>query len=95
MYSQEPIESRGIMWQAGSLESNDCLVTIKKSDETKIHIDSIVGHLFYNQILAAIKETLDDEDVQGVEVFLEDKGALDYTIRARMIVAIKRMRKDV
>jgi citrate lyase subunit gamma (acyl carrier protein) len=83
------------MWQAGSLESNDCLVTIKKSDTTKIHIDSIVGHLFYNQIVAAIQETLDDENVKNVEVFLEDKGALDYTIRARMMVAIKRMRKNV
>ena len=83
------------MWQAGTLESNDCLVTIKKSDETKIHIDSIVGHLFYNQILAAIKETLEVENLSNVEVFLEDKGALDYTIRARLTVAIRRMRKDV
>lgn len=83
------------MWQAGSKESNDCLVTIKKSDETKIHIDSIVGHLFYKQILAAVQESLDEEKVSGVEVFLEDKGALDYTIRSRMTVAIRRMKKDV
>lgn len=83
------------MWQAGSLESNDCLVTIKKSDTTKIHIDSIVGHLFYNQILAAVQECLDEANLSGVDVYLKDKGALDYTIRARMTVAIKRMKKDV
>ncbi|MFW5888904.1 MAG: citrate lyase acyl carrier protein [Bacillota bacterium] len=83
------------MWQAGSKESNDCLITIKKSDKTKIKIDSIVGHLFYEQILKAVKETLASEDIENVEVLVEDKGALDYTIRARLKVAIKRMMKNV
>jgi len=81
--------------QAGSKESNDCLVTIKKSDQTKIHIDSIVGHLFYDQILKTVEDTLKEEGVDSVEVTIEDKGALDYTIRARLMVAIRRMRKDV
>ncbi|QWC00046.1 citrate lyase acyl carrier protein [Mycoplasmatota bacterium] len=84
-----------MIYQAGSKESNDCLITIKKSNETKIHIDSIVGHLFYDQILQAVKETLDDQLVDHVEVTVEDKGALDYTIRARLIVAIRRMKNDV
>lgn len=83
------------MWQAGSKESNDCLITIKKSDKTKIKIDSIVGHLFHDQILRAVKETLATENIDKVEVLVEDKGALDYTIRARLKVAIKRMMKNV
>ena len=83
------------MWQAGSLESNDCLVTIKQSDQTHITIDSIVGHLFYQQIYQAVEETLREEKVEKVSVLVQDKGALDYTIRARVSVAIKRMRKDV
>jgi citrate lyase subunit gamma (acyl carrier protein) len=82
-------------YQAGSKESNDCLITIKESSETKIHIDSIVGHLFYDQILEAVKETLKEQNVENVDVTVEDKGALDYTIRARLIVAIKRMKKNV
>jgi len=84
-----------MIFQAGSKESNDCLVTIKESDKTKIHIDSIVGHLFYDQILKTVKETLEEEHVDNVEVTIEDLGALDYTIRARLLVAIKRMRKNV
>ncbi|MFP4478593.1 MAG: citrate lyase acyl carrier protein [Candidatus Izemoplasmatales bacterium] len=84
-----------MIYQAGSKESNDCLITIKESDETKIHIDSIVGHLFHDQILKAVKDTLDEYDLENVEVTVEDKGALDYTIRARLIVAIKRMKKNV
>ncbi|MGE4571139.1 MAG: citrate lyase ACP [Candidatus Izemoplasmatales bacterium] len=84
-----------MIYQAGSKESNDCLVTIKKSDKTKIHIDSIVGHLFYDQILKTVEDTLREEKVENIEVTIEDLGALDYTIRARLIVAIRRMRKDV
>jgi len=84
-----------MIYQAGSKESNDCLITIKESDETKIHIDSIVGHLFYDQILAAVEEMLKEHNVENVDVTIEDKGALDYTIRARLIVAIKRMKKNV
>jgi len=82
-------------WQAGSKESNDCLITIEKSDETKIHIDSIVGHLFYDQILSTVKDVLDEHGLKQVDVKVEDKGALDYTIRARLNVAIRRMKKDV
>jgi citrate lyase subunit gamma (acyl carrier protein) len=84
-----------MIYQAGTKESNDCLVTISKSDKTQIHIDSIVGHLFFNQIKKVIEDTLKDESVENVKVTVEDKGALDYTIRARLIVAIRRMRKDV
>lgn len=84
-----------MIYKAGTKESNDCLVTISKSDKTQIHIDSIVGHLFFNQIKKVIEDTLKDESVENVKVTVEDKGALDYTIRARLIVAIRRMRKDV
>ncbi|MCF7924044.1 MAG: citrate lyase acyl carrier protein [Candidatus Izimaplasma sp.] len=81
--------------QAGSKESNDCLITIRKSDETRIEIDSIVDHLFHDQILKAVEETLKEENIENVFVLVEDKGALDYTIRARLRVAINRMNKNV
>ncbi|HKL47036.1 MAG TPA: citrate lyase acyl carrier protein [Candidatus Izemoplasmatales bacterium] len=84
-----------MIYQAGSKESNDCLIMIQQNEQREIHIDSIVGHLFYDQILKAIKETLAEEKLEKVRVIVEDKGALDYTIRARLKVAIRRMRKDV
>lgn len=81
--------------QAGSKESNDCLITIESSEKTEILINSIVGHLFYEQILKTVKETLEEEKIKNVKVLVEDKGALDYTIKARLIVAIRRMKKNV
>jgi len=80
---------------AGSKESNDCLVTVEESNSTQILIDSVVGAFFYDQIEAVIKETLEEMKAISVKVTVEDKGALDYTIKSRLISAIKRMRLDV
>ncbi len=77
---------------AGSKESNDCFITVKESNDTKIIIESIVAAFFYDQIKATIEETLKELEVSNVIVVVEDKGALDYTIKSRLISAIKRMR---
>ena len=80
---------------AGSKESNDCLVTVKESNETKIVIESVVAAFFYDQIKATVEETLKEMEVMNISVTVEDKGALDYTIKSRVISAIKRMNLDV
>jgi citrate lyase subunit gamma (acyl carrier protein) len=80
---------------AGSKESNDCLVTIETSKKTKIEIQSIVGAFFYDQILKTIEDTLSENKIENVLVKIEDKGALDYTIKSRLLTAIERMKEDV
>jgi citrate lyase subunit gamma (acyl carrier protein) len=77
---------------AGSKESNDCLVTVKESNKTEITIDSVVGAFFYDQILNTVEETLKEMKIENVYVTVEDKGALDYTIKSRLVSAIKRMK---
>lgn len=80
---------------AGSKESNDCLITIESSTERKIEIKSIVGVFFYDQILEVIENTLKEQGLDNVHVLVEDKGALDYTIKSRLLTAIERMKEDV
>lgn len=80
---------------AGSKESNDCLITIESSVERKIEINSIVGVFFYDQILKVVEDTLDEHELYNVKVIVEDKGALDYTIKSRLLTAIERMKEDV
>ena len=80
---------------AGSKESNDCLITIESSVERKIEINSIVGVFFYDQILKVVEDTLNEQGLHNVKVIVEDKGALDYTIKSRLLTAIERMREDV
>ena len=79
---------------AGSLESNDALITVKSFDKTEIIIESIVYDFFYEQIKQVIEETLKTANVSNVQVVCKDKGALDYTIRARLLTAIERMEKE-
>lgn len=79
---------RGI---AGSLESNDVLITVKESDSLRITVKSIVYEFFHKQIEKVILDTLKELGYDKIEVVCEDKGALDYTIRARLKVAISRM----
>ena len=80
---------------AGSKESNDCLVTVKESNKTEIVINSVVAAFFYDQIKATVEETLIEMKTENVLVTVEDKGALDYTIKSRLISAIKRMNINV
>ncbi len=80
---------------AGSKESNDCLISIETNDKTVIEINSIVGAFFYNQILKTIEDTLTEQGLKNVKVVVIDKGALDYTIKSRLLTAIERMNQDV
>lgn len=76
----------------GSMESNDCIITIKENEEkgNKIIINSIVDDFFHDQIEKVIIETLKEKNMSGVIVECNDKGALDFTIKARVLTAIDR-----
>lgn len=76
---------------AGSLESSDCLITITKSDELIIDIESVVFEQFGEDILKVISDTLNSHKITNLHVLCQDKGALDYTIKSRLETAIKRM----
>ena len=79
----------------GSLESNDVLITVKPSDKQEIVIKSVVYDFFHEQIEKVIKDTLKELNKENLSVHCEDKGALDYTIRARLITAINRMENSL
>lgn len=77
---------------AGTLESNDVMITVKESDELKITINSIVYDFFKDQIETVILNTLKELNITKIDVEVSDKGALDYTIKARLLTAIQRMK---
>jgi len=76
---------------AGSYESNDCLVTVTKADGLTIEIESVVFEEFGDQIYAVALETLKQLKATNMHVHIKDKGALDYTIRARIKTAVQRL----
>ena len=75
----------------GTLQSNDCFVRIYPG-EGKIELDitSPVMNSFGKQIRKTILDTLEANGITSCKLFLEDKGALDYTIKARIETAVKR-----
>lgn len=76
---------------AGTLESSDLLVKVEPNDSSlDIVIQSEVIKQFGKQIRGAVAETLAKLEVDRGTVVIEDKGALDYAIRARVQAAVLR-----
>ena len=73
---------------AGTMESNDIMVTLEPAEAGGIQIDltSNVLQQFGAQIRSVITETLTEYGA----VTAVDKGALDCTIRARVTAALFR-----
>jgi len=76
------------MIKTGSLESSDCMIELRAADQREIEIDSIVFEQFGEQIHAVITHVLDQYQVDQLHVRCIDKGALDYTIQARLKAAL-------
>lgn len=77
---------------SGTLESSDIMVTIEPNGEPglKIKIKSSVDMYYHEAILNTIKNTLEELEVKDANISVVDKGALDCTIRARVITAVRR-----
>ena len=72
---------------AGTLESNDILITVDNGAGITIELESSVKKQFGKQIEKVIRETLEELKVENVKLTAVDKGALDYTIKARVEAA--------
>jgi citrate lyase subunit gamma (acyl carrier protein) len=75
---------------AGTLESNDVLVRVNPAEGLSVEIESIVLPQFGKQIRQAVLETAQEFQVQDAAIFLQDKGAIECTIKARVETALMR-----
>ena len=76
---------------AGTQESSDLMVKIAPAHgELEIVIHSEVIKQFGEQIRQVVDETLHALDVRQGLIIVEDKGALDCVIRARLQSAVMR-----
>jgi len=79
---------------AGSVESSDVMITLKPASSNSINITSSVMKQFGKQINDLIESLIKKYDVDGVEVTINDQGALDYVIEARFLAALGRANED-
>lgn len=77
---------------AGTLESSDAYIQINplENEEVQIEIHSSVEELYGEMIEELILETLKKMDVKGLHVKVQDKGALDFVLKARLQAAVLR-----
>lgn len=81
---------------AGTIEKCDCLVTVSKGDgDIKINLSSKVLYQYGDSIRNTILQTLKKLDVNDVTVDVEDMGAFEYVIVARLEAAIYRSQKQM
>lgn len=75
---------------AGTLESSDALIRIEPCDALEIEINSSVEKQFGEAILQTVEQLLAKLNVTNAKVVVEDKGALDCVLQARLKAALVR-----
>ena len=75
---------------AGTLESSDIYVEVEPSEELELNIESVVLNQFGEEIRATILSVLEELGVKSGKISVQDKGAIDCTIRARVETAVRR-----
>lgn len=79
---------------AGTMESSDVYVRIDKGGgKLELEIESLVMERFGKQIEAVARKVLADNGITDAKVHLNDHGALDYVITARLETAIRRWKE--
>ena len=75
---------------AGTLESSDIYVEVEPCEELELNIESVVLNQFGEEIRATILSVLDELGVKNGKISVQDKCAIDCTIRARVETAVRR-----
>jgi citrate lyase subunit gamma (acyl carrier protein) len=76
--------------QAGTMQSSDLMVIVEPASELSVEIESTVKKQFEHLIRAKIEQVLAAHDVRSGRIMINDRGALDYAIEARLEAALQR-----
>ena len=80
---------------AGTLESSDAYVEIEPSENgVEILVESVVKKQFGDKIEEAVRQVLEENQVKNANVRINDRGALECVIKARVETAVLRGKGD-
>lgn len=81
---------------AGTMESSDAYVEIEPGrNGLEIHVESVVAQQFGQAIEMAVKDVLQEQQVENAVVRIVDRGALDCVLRARVETAVLRAGEEL
>lgn len=95
MRNQSP--QTGAAGKRGETVRSDCFVEIKikKSGGVNLKLKSKVGAFYGDSIRQLVVEMCEYFGLKHAHIFLEDKGALPFTLAARLETALKRARPEL
>lgn len=76
--------------QAGTMQSSDLMVIVEPADGLVIEIESTVKKQFEHLIRAKLEQVLAKHAAEDARISVNDRGALDYAIEARLETALRR-----
>ena len=79
---------------AGTMESSDVLVELVPAEGREIQLTSVGEAQFGDSIRAVADEMLNQFDLQNVCLRIDDRGALECVLRARIETAILRAKGE-
>lgn len=79
---------------AGTMESSDVYVELEPAEKLEVQLESVVLAQFGDEIMAVVREVLQENGVEKASVRVIDRGALECVIRARVETAILRGKGD-
>ena len=75
---------------AGTLESSDCYVTVSPDETFKLKYSGANSEIFAKRTERLVKSVLDENNIACANVTIEDRGAIEITIKARLETALER-----
>ena len=77
---------------AGTLESMDCLVTVERGTG-KVELEGTSVARFRSSMENTIRNVKSSMNAQDIDIRVQDRGALDITLEARVRAAIMRLQE--
>ncbi len=75
---------------AGTLESSDAFIEVLCHEGVKIELESSVKEIYGKDIQKLVKNILKKMEIKNIYIKIQDKGALDFVLEARIKTAILR-----
>ncbi len=73
---------------AGTAEKQDAAVTVWPEEGVMVTVESAPHERFRGQICDIMRDELRQMDVRDIHVAVEDHGALEFVLRARLRAAV-------
>lgn len=75
---------------AGTMESSDVYVEIEPAASLQVQLESVVLEQFGDEIRKVVNQVLQEQGIDGANVRVIDRGALECVLRARVETAVLR-----